>query len=228
MEWVVMGARRYVVNKNSHRKELSVGVVLAVLALVVSLFAHFESRFPGDLELTLLFQSIHSRPLLMAMESISYATGDWRAAVIVVISGIVVWRYLGRLEGSLVAGAGLITFVNDALKIAVNRPRPTPDLVTVYVAETGKSFPSGHAFFAVLVLGMLAYLAVTQLSKPALRMLALSVFLILALLIGVSRIYLGVHWTSDVVGGYIVGGWFLAAIVWLHQMLKLRLAARSQ
>ncbi len=214
-------------NKNSHREELSVGVSLAILALVISLFAHFESRFPGDLELTLLFQSIHSRLLLTAMESVSYATGEWQAAVLVIISGIVVWRCLGRLEGSLVPLAGLITFINDALKIAINRPRPTPDLVTVYVAETGESFPSGHAFFAALVLGMLTYLAITHLSKPGLRMLTLSVFLILILCIGASRIYLGSHWTSDVVGGYIVGGWFLVALIWLYQILKPRLVARS-
>ncbi len=193
-----------------------------MLALVISLFAHFESRFPGDLELTLLFQSIHSRPLLIAMESVSYATGEWRAAVLVIISGIVVWRCLGRLEGSLVPLAALITFINDALKIAINRPRPTPDLVIVYIAEMGNSFPSGHAFFAVVVLGLLAYLVVTHQSRRGLRVLILSVFLILILWIGASRVYLGVHWASDVIGGYIVGSLFLVAETWLYQILKLR------
>jgi hypothetical protein len=104
------------VSKNSHRKEPLVGVVLTILALVISLFAHFESCFPGDLELTLLFQSIHTGPLLTAMESVSYGTGGWRAAVLVIISGIIVWRCLGRLEGRLVPLAGLITFINDPSK----------------------------------------------------------------------------------------------------------------
>ena len=159
--------------------------------------------------------------------SISYATGEWRAAVLVIIGGIVVWRCLGRLEGSLIPLAGLITFINDALKIAINRPRPTQDLVTIYLPETGKSFPSGHAFFAVLVLGMLTYLSITHMSKPGLRILTLSVFLVLVLLVGASRIYLGAHWTSDVVGGYIVGGWFLVTLIWLYQILKPRLVAGS-
>jgi membrane-associated phospholipid phosphatase len=215
------------VSKNSHRKELPIVVGLSILALVISLFAHFESRFPGDLELTILFQSIHSRTVLTVMESISYATGEWRAAVLVIIGGIVVWRCLGRLEGSLIPLAGLITFINDALKMAINRPRPTPDLVTIYLPETGKSFPSGHAFFAILVLGMLAYLAITYLSKPGMRLLTLLVFLILIILVGASRIYLGAHWTSDIVGGYIVGGWFLVALIWLYQILKPRLVARN-
>jgi hypothetical protein len=77
------------------------------------------------------------------MEGVSYATGGWRAAVLVIISSIVVWRCLGILEGILVSVAGLATLIDDALKIAINRSRPIPDLVTVYVAETGKSFPSG-------------------------------------------------------------------------------------
>ena len=157
------------------------------------------------------------------MESVSYAIGEWRAAVLVIIGGIVVWRCLGRLEGSLMPLAGLITFINDALKMAINRPRPTPDLVTIYLLETGKSFPSGHAFFAILVLGMLAYLAITRLSKPGMRLLTLLVFLIIIIWVGASRIYLGAHWTSDVVGGYIVGGWFLVALIWLYHALKPRL-----
>jgi len=111
--------------------------------------------------------------------------------------------------------------------MAINRPRPTPDLVTIYLPETGKSFPSGHAFFAILVLGMLAYLAITHLSKPSIRLLTLLVFLILIILIGASRIYLGAHWTSDIVGGYMVGGWFLVALIWLYRTLKPRQVARN-
>ena len=212
-------------SKKSHRNELSIGVSLAILAIVISLFAHFESRFPGDLELTLLFQSIHRRLLLSAMESVSYATGEWRAAVLVIISGIVVWRCLGRFEGSLIPLAGLITLINSALKMAINRPRPTPDLVTIYLPQTGKSFPSGHAFFAIFILGMLAYLTITRLSKPGMRLFTLLVFLIIIIWVGASRIYLGAHWTSDVVGGYIVGGWFLVVLIWLYRTLKPRLVA---
>jgi len=213
------------VNKNSHRRKLFVGGSLAILALIISLFAHFESRFPKDLELTLLFQSIDSRPLLTAMEGISYATDGWRAAVLVIVGAIVVWWRLGRLEGSLVPLAGLIAFANDALKMAIDRPRPTSDLVTIYIIETGKSFPSGRAFFAVAILGMLTYLAITHLSKPGLKILTLSISLILILWIGASRVYLGAHWTSDVIGGYIVGGLFLVALIWLYHILKPRLGA---
>jgi membrane-associated phospholipid phosphatase len=222
----MVGPRSSAVNKYLHRKELVILVALATLALVISLFAHFEPRFPGDLRLTLLFQSVHSSFLLRAMEDVTYVAGSWRASLIVFAGGIVVWRWLGRLEGGMVLLAGLVSLINGALKIAVDRPRPT-DVVTVFIADAGRSFPSGHAFFAVLVMGMLAYLAFTHLSKRGQRILSLSAFAFLALLIGASRVYLGAHWTSDVIGGYIVGGVFLVGLVWSYRVLKDRLGARS-
>jgi hypothetical protein len=215
------------VNKKLHRKKLLFGTGLTVIALVMSILAHFLPRFPGDLEITRLFQSIHSAGLLTAMKGISYVTGDWRAAVLVIISCLVIWRWLGRREALLMAIVGLSTFIDDALKIIINRPRPAPDLVTIYVDETAKSFPSGHSFFVMLVFGMLAYLAFTHLKKPGLKILALSVFVILILWTGASRIYLGVHWASDVAGGYIIGGWFLIALIWLYRVFKPRLLAKA-
>jgi membrane-associated phospholipid phosphatase len=131
---------------------------LVVLGLTLSGLTHFESRFPGDLNITLLFQSIDSHPLLIAMRGVSYVAGEWRAAIVVVVSAIIIWRCLGLLEGSVVVLSGLIAMINEALKIVIDRPRSTVDLVNVFVVETGTSFPSGHAFFAVVVLGILAYL----------------------------------------------------------------------
>ena len=214
-------------SKDSHLRELLIGAGWAILVLTISLLAHFNSRFPGDVEITHLFQSIHNGPLLLAMKGISYATGTWKAAVLVIIGSIAVWRCIGLLEGGMVAAAGLASFIDNALKLVINRPRPTPDLVTIYIAETAKSFPSGHSFFAVLVFGMVAYLAIARLNNPGLRALTISVFLILVLWTGSSRIYLGVHWTSDVVGAYIIGGFFLAVLIRLYHVLKPRFAAKK-
>ncbi|MFC1972402.1 phosphatase PAP2 family protein [Chloroflexota bacterium] len=196
---------------------------LVILALILSVLAHYETTFPGDLEVTLLFQSIDSRPLLMAMKGVSYITAEWRAAIVVVVTGIITWRSLGGLEGSMVGLSGLTATINEAFKIVINRPRPVADLVNVFVVETGTSFPSGHNFFAVVVLGVLAYLTIAHQTKRYMRILTASGFLILILWIGASRVYLGVHWTSDVIGGYVVGLPFLGLEIWLYQRLKLRL-----
>ncbi len=193
----------------------------AAAGLVISVSAHFEPRFPGDLPATLLFQSVHSQALLAFMKAVSYMAGDWRAAVLVVVSAGFAWRCIGRLEGVMLLFSGVVATINELFKLVVDRPRPTADLVNVLVSETGKSFPSGHAFFSVVVLGLMAYLIAAHQSRCP-RIFTISVFVLFILLVGISRIYLGVHWTSDVIGGYVAGTLFLILEIWLYRWLKLR------
>ncbi len=211
-----------VLNKNFSRRGLLVIAGLAVLTVAISFCARWEPRFPGDLQVTLLVQSVDGKALLSLMEWISYLMGGWRATVLVVASGIVVWRYLGRLEGSSVLVAGLCSLLDSPIKFVVNRPRPSAALVQVFATEKGSGFPSGHALFAAVVLGFLAYLAVTHLRRRSLRTLSFASLLTLIILTGVSRVYLGVHWPSDVVGGYLIGGVLLTAVIWFHQTCKAR------
>ncbi len=200
---------------------------MAVLSLAISLFAHYNSRFPGDLQLTILLQSIHSKSLLIAMEGISYITGNGPAAILTIIICIAVWYSWGKVEAGMVALAGLISLIDEIFKIVINRPRPSVDLVTIQISETGKSFPSGHAFFAMIVLGMLVYLAIKHQVKHNRKVLILLSSSLLILWIGISRIYLGVHWMSDVVGGYLIGFLFLVVLIHLYHRLKFRTGARA-
>jgi membrane-associated phospholipid phosphatase len=204
-------------NRGFSRKELLGTGGLTALATVLCICAHWEPRFPGDLRLTLLIQSVESRPLDFIMEWVTHLTAGWPAAVLIVIAGITVWRCLGKLEAGLVLMTGLGFPIYSALKLAVNRPRPTSDLVRVFEVEAGKSFPSGHAFFAIVFWGLLAYFVFTYLQKRGLRAMTLSGLLMIILLIGASRVYLGAHWPSDVLGGYVVGGVFLTILVWLDR-----------
>jgi undecaprenyl-diphosphatase len=190
---------------------------LAILALVISIYARFTPRFPGDLCLTLWLQSFNNHFILSIMRCISFIFGGWFAALIVVAIGIIVWRRIGRLEAIMIPVGGLITLVNMALKLAVNRPRPSADLVHVLSHEQGSGFPSGHAFFAILILGLAAYFICINLKNRVLRILVLAGLIALILLIGTSRVYLGVHWPSDVIGGYLIGGVFLTALIWFHR-----------
>ena len=146
--------------------------------------------------------------------------------LVVVIIGILVWWRIGRLEAIMIPVGGLLTLVNTALKLAINRPRPSADLVHILSHEQGNGFPSGHAFFAIVILGLLAYFAFINLKNRTLRMVVLAGLIALILLIGTSRVYLGVHWPSDVIGGYLIGGVFLTALIWFHQTYKARLTNR--
>jgi undecaprenyl-diphosphatase len=201
------------------RFKLTIGI-LATIALVISIYARFTPMFPGDLSLILWLQSSDNHLMLSAMECISFIFGGWSAVLVVVAAGIIVWWRVGKLEAIMILAGGLITLVNTALKLAINRPRPPADLVHVLSPEQGNGFPSGHAFFVILILGLTAYFIFINLKNRVLRILALAGLIALILLTGISRVYLGVHWPSDVIGGYLIGGVFLTALIWFHRTWK--------
>jgi undecaprenyl-diphosphatase len=201
--------------KCSDRHLLIATGILAVIVLAISSGAHWFPRFPGDLNFILLFQSLHSRILLLVMEGVSYIAEGWRSAIFIIFGSIVIWWRLGKFEAILTIAAGLSSLLNSIFKLAVDRPRPTPDLVHVQIVEHGSGFPSGHSFFAILFFGLMAYFAFNHLRRSSLRRLIVVSLLILIILIGASRIYLGVHWPSDVLGGYLAGTVFLGIFIWL-------------
>ena len=150
---------------------------LAIMAALLCIWAHWEPRFPGDLRLTLLVQSIDSKALDSIMEWVSLLTGGWRAPVLIVAGSIMAWRCLGMWEAGMVLMTWLSSPISSGLKLIVGRPRPTPDLVRVFQDEPGNSFPSGHAFFAIVFWGLLAYLALARLQRRSHRVLVFSGFL---------------------------------------------------
>ncbi|CAN5592556.1 hypothetical protein BH24ACT22_BH24ACT22_22140 [soil metagenome] len=114
-----------------------------------------------------------------------------------------VWGWLLALGGSVA--------LNILLKQLFERQRPSfPDPLLV---ETSYSFPSGHAMISLVLYGMLAYFAILTLKSWRTRTAVIFSASLLVLLIGFSRIYLGVHYFSDVVAGFAAGGVWLSACI---------------
>lgn len=114
------------------------------------------------------------------------------------------------LVATVSAGAGLLVAVSKPI---VGRVRPPVELRLV--TETNASFPSGHALASVAILGVLAVVLVPVLvpAGSRLRTGVIAVLAVFALLIGLSRLYLGVHWSTDVAGGWLIGaGWLLICL----------------
>lgn len=110
------------------------------------------------------------------------------------------------LLGSIASGVG-VTF---ALKMGFDRPRP--DLVAHQMEALSASFPSGHSATAAVVYLTLGVLIARTLPRVRLRVFVVAVAVTLTLAIGASRVYLGVHWPTDVLAGWTLGaGWALAA-----------------
>jgi len=200
-----------------HLRLLTLTGLLVAASAVLCLLAHLYSRFPGDLEITLRLQSWHSPAFLSLMRGVSWLFGGWRPTVIVIVSAIIVLRLIGMKQASLVILSGISTSAGSILKLVVGRVRPSADLVTVWDVETNKSFPSGHTLFVTIVLGYLAYLCLTRIRNSVLKISSAAVLFALVILTGVSRVYLGAHWPSDVIGGYVIGGFFLTLTIYIDR-----------
>lgn len=98
---------------------------------------------------------------------------------------------------NLVISAGM----NNLLKIIIQRPRPIGYRL---IEETGYSFPSGHSMVSMAFYGYLVYLTYKHIKNKYLKYLLMIILNILILMIGTSRVFLGVHYTSDVLGGFII------------------------
>jgi undecaprenyl-diphosphatase len=193
---------------------LIIGGGLALAASALSIAAHWLSPFPGDLRLLVWFQSLNSSAMLWFMEKVTLLGAGWESVVIVIVCALVVWRAIGSAHAILVVVAGVTTFLDVALKAAVGALRPPSALVHVWETLHNNGFPSGHSFYAILIFGLMAYFVFTYMKRPLFRKVLFGVLIALILLIGASRVYLGAHWPSDVLGGFLWGGVFLCLFIW--------------
>lgn len=121
-------------------------------------------------------------------------------------------RLVALILVASIAGGALL---NVLLKLSVARPRP--DLVAHLVKETTLSFPSGHSANSATIYLTLAILLATTQTRSRVRWLIIICALLITMIVGLSRVYLGVHWPSDVVAGWAVGAtwalfcWFVMA-----------------
>jgi undecaprenyl-diphosphatase len=137
----------------------------------------------------------------------------WAAAMVVGMC-LVLLTCRARREAVVL---GLVTAAGYAIKAGckygIGRPRPTQELVHILSQPGDYSFPSGHTVHYVVFLGFLWFLTLVLVRPRLLSWPLLGVIGALVLLVGLSRIYLGAHWASDVIGGYLLGGALLATAI---------------
>lgn len=106
-----------------------------------------------------------------------------------------------KIAISILANLVIITGLNQLLKRILQRARPTEYRI---IQETGYSFPSGHSMISMAFYGYLIYLIYKHVKNKYIKWISISLLSILICLIGISRIYLGVHYSSDVLGGFLI------------------------
>lgn len=181
---------------------LAVAGTLAFAALAGHVRSGATQRFD---DAALAWIGAHRSSLIdrAALEFTALGTG-LVVFTIVAVAGGFLWLTRHRYSAGLllVATAGGIV-LNNVLKLGFDRPRP--DIITWQQTPLSSSFPSGHAMSAAIVYFTVAYLMGRLQRRLAARVLTALVASVIVILIAITRLYLGVHYPSDVLGGIVIG-----------------------
>ncbi|HET6314714.1 MAG TPA: phosphatase PAP2 family protein [Chloroflexia bacterium] len=155
--------------------------------------------------------------------------GFWPWMIVVPIAAMAILVALRVPKEAVWLGVAAISAVaSEAVKVVVQRPRPTSDLVSVAAELHTYSFPSGHVTSYVTFYGFIFYLAYTGLRRGWARTVILVLSGMMVLLVGPSRVWLGQHWASDALGGYALGFFMLLVLIQLHRAWATRAVRAEQ
>lgn len=202
-----------------HRLRQEPGILAAMAAASAALWAFVETAdevvegeaAAVDRALLLLLRSPDDPAEMLGPAWLEFlardvtSLGGWGVLGLIVIAAAGFLRLAGHWRTALfvVAATGAGALASSLLKLAFSRPRP--DLVPHATEVATASFPSGHAMGSAVVYLTLAVLLARLVATARLKVYILAVAVVLTLLIGVSRVYLGVHWPSDVLAGWAAG-----------------------
>jgi undecaprenyl-diphosphatase len=146
------------------------------------------------------------------MELVSNAGSPASITALTLTAAALFWCFGKRRDTKYLAIAVIGAMILDRLlKLSFHRPRPTPFFGLA--PPDSYSFPSGHALISFCFFAILAWLLESHIRSFPLRLAILALFAFLVLAIGYSRIYLGVHYPSDVLAGYAAGAVWISAVV---------------
>lgn len=196
------------------------GLLVAVWAVLLStgtllaLAVSGAGPLPGDLALARLIQQPGMDGLAISLlVHADYVL--WVLAPLAVLVALVKRWWLGAFFVSLAVATGKL--IPDGIKPLAARPRPSAEVVVrVLGPSEDYGFPSTTAFFAAVFFGMIAYLIWRVWPRRPVTVVVSGLSLLLVIATGVSRVYAGEHWPTDVLGGWLLGGAWLGVLVVVH------------
>jgi len=206
------------------KPSISVEVCVAAFCVVLFLWLAWEVRLPEppavDLTIRNAVHTLASEPLTAAMKFVTRLGSGWFLWPMGILVALILEREGRRREAAVfaiaVAGGNLL---NEGMKMLFHRPRPAPFFG--YDLPTNFSFPSGHAFVSCCCYLALAEILIEPDWPTSRRVTVWGAAILLILCIGFSRIYLGVHYPSDVAGGYAAGVAWALAVRGAHRQRRL-------
>ena len=213
-------------NRLSPRKKFGLYLTLGIIVSLVFVFMffsfvenviHTESIVRADARVINLLQMLRTPEFSNLMLFFTYL-GNWEVVffgallLCIAFAFYTKYNYIKAILVSIVFGELFVWLVKNI----VQRPRPL--LVNALIQEGSFSFPSGHAFISISFYGLLTYFLYKNSKTKLQKFLVLLLGLSLIVLIGFSRVYLGVHWPSDVLASYFAGLSFLAIIITMFEI----------
>ncbi|HEY3288675.1 MAG TPA: phosphatase PAP2 family protein [Anaerolineae bacterium] len=191
-------------------------LILAVLAKTIAYFT-FDVTFT---HLVQTFNPVWFSALMIALSWIGFGPQAYVLTVLVLLFLIV----SGLKWETVVALISVIgsTLLGLGIKVIIDRPRPSANLVNVISQLSDFSFPSGHVLFFTVFFGFMIFLVYTLLKHSWWRTTMLVILVLMVGFIGLSRVYLGQHWASDVVAAYLLGSIWLTLTILVYRWGKSR------
>lgn len=209
--------------KNRFTKQHKYGLYLTIGIIITLFFVYLffgilrdyigqEKLVQFDLRVINLFSTFRSDQLNHQALFVTYlAKGEVIVVGVIVISLILILikkrRFLNALLISVLGGELFVWIIKNIIS------RPRPSLINALVNETTYSFPSGHTFVSIAFYGLLVYFIVQSEKNKFLKIISFIIGSILIILVGLSRIYLGAHWPSDVLASFVSGAAWLSIII---------------
>src|SRR5437660_12382375 len=167
-----------------------------------------------DIRITTFVQSVNWGPIVYVLDLINISAGYWQ--VLLGLVAIAALFIVERRAGWLMLIGSISSLLDNIIKLVVERPRPTVDVVHILTPASGFSYPSGHAVFFTWLSFMLAVSMAPRI-KPIYRPALWVAAMIVVLLTCIARVWAGDHWPSDVVGGVLLGAGWSAFVMWLPE-----------
>ncbi|CAN5690939.1 hypothetical protein BH23CHL2_BH23CHL2_12760 [soil metagenome] len=210
-------------NASVPARHLFIAILLPImLALPLSVLAAGDNVLQPDIAVTQGVQDVNTPGASPTVDFLNElgSLGGLLAISALVAAGLL---YAGRRRDALFAMMPVLAaqIANFTLKFIFSSPRPTSDLVAVTDPSSGLGFPSGHTMTTVVVAGCLAFVVLRNVDCRWRRSLVIATAVLVTLGMGFSRIYVGAHWPSDVLGAYLWGIAFSALMIILYQANRL-------
>ena len=192
-------------NKNTnYNKQIKINkyikFIILILALCIFMYIAInvfqDNIFAWDSQIYYLLMQSRNIKLNETVILLTELGGFWIITILTIVLLITLKK---KQKIMVISNVIIITILNQLLKIVFMRPRPE---IMRLIEEKGYSFPSGHSMVSTAFYGLLIYLICKNVKNKYVKYALSSILSLLILLICLSRIYLGVHYASDVIGGF--------------------------